>query len=210
MATAAAPRLLQLRAQTQVALLVEALPALPATVVATTKTEATLLLGRDAIVPARMLHRRPAAVEVALDGRRFRGEGELAMVTGRRGRVRDDTVVFRFDTGAPKLRRVHPRAPAILPVTVVPIHAPLPPARAQTVDLSAGGALVRAPAAMERGQAVHLPLQLPGEELPVPAAGAVVRRTPEGLLGVRLDRMRPADRELVIRWIGERGGDGLH
>ena len=206
MATATAPRLLKLRAQTQVALLVEALPALPATVVATTKTEATLLLGRDTLVPARMLHRRPASVEVALDGRRFRGEGELAMVTGRRGRVRDDTVVFRFETGAPKLRRVHTRTPAILPVTVVPIKAPLPPALAQTVDLSAGGALVRAPAAMERGQELHLHLQLPGEELPVPAAGAVVRRTPEGLLGVRLDRMRPADRELVIRWISERGG----
>jgi hypothetical protein len=44
-------------------------------------------------------------------------------------------------------------------------------------------------------------LQLPGEELPIPAAGAVVRRTDDGLLGVHLDKMRPHDRKLVDEWI---------
>jgi hypothetical protein len=130
MATApASTRLLPLRANAQVALVVESFPALIATVVATTKTQATLVLSRDTVVPARMLHRRPAALEAVAGGRRFRGEGEVAMVTGRRGRVRDDAVVFRFSDGTPKLRRVHPRAPAILPVTVVPVRAALPPAR---------------------------------------------------------------------------------
>ena len=28
-----------------------------------------------------------------------------------------------------------------------------------------------------------------------------MRRTDDGLLGVRLDRMRDADRELVLRWV---------
>jgi hypothetical protein len=35
----------------------------------------------------------------------------------------------------------------------------------------------------------------------VPAKGAVVRRAGEGLVGVRLDTMRQADRDLVARWI---------
>ena len=63
------------------------------------------------------------------------------------------------------------------------------------------GALLRSGSALDRGAEVQVHLQLPGEELPIPAAGAVVRRTDNGLLGVRLDRMRDADRELVDRWI---------
>lgn len=153
-----------LRARAQVALVADAFPALPATVVTTTRSDATLLLGPE--------------VRGAVEGRRFRGEAEIAMVTGRRGRVRDDTVVLRFSSCAPGLRRVHPRAPAVLPATVVPVGSRLAPAPAPapTLDLNAGG--------------------------------AVVRRTSEGLLGVRLDRMRPADRDLVIRWIQGRAGGG--
>lgn len=200
MSVAGAP-LLPLRARDRVAIVVESLPVLPATVVATSRNEATLLLGRDQALPARMLHRRPAAIETAVGGRRYRGEGELAMVSGRRGRVRDDAVVFHFAGTEARLRRRDLRAPAVLPVTMVPVRAQLPPARALTVDISAGGALVRAPAEIASGQELLLHLQLPTEDLPIPAAGAVVRRTADGLAGVRLDRMRPADRDLVIRWI---------
>ena len=79
------PRLLPLRPRDQVALVVESM-VLPATVVSTSRREATLLLAPDATVPARMLHRRHAAIETAVEGRRYRGEGELAM-TSRSGRV---------------------------------------------------------------------------------------------------------------------------
>jgi hypothetical protein len=192
-----APRLLPLRARDQVALLVDELPALPATVVATAHQEATLVL-TSAPLPARMLHRRRATLERSHEGARFRGEGRLAMVAGRRGRVLEDTVLFHFG-GEP--RRAHVRRPAVLPVTLVPMAAPAPPSRALTIDVSAGGALVRSGAPLDRGEEVQLHLQLPDEELPVPAAGAVVRRTASGLLGVRLDRMRATDRELVLRWI---------
>jgi PilZ domain len=204
---AALPEMLPLRARDRVALYVEDLPALPATVVGTDSAAATLLLG-DGALPARMLHRRRAALERALDGRRFRGVGTLAMAVGRRGAVREDTVVFHFGealaaaapAGVPQ-RRALPRTPAVLPVTLVPLTAPVAPARALTLDVSPGGALVRSGATLDRGAEVHLHLQLPGEELPVPAAGAIVRRTAEGLLGVRLDRMRPADRALVEQWL---------
>lgn len=199
----AAPRLLPLKAHDRVVVVVEALPALPATVATTGPTEATLLLDQGA-VPARVLHRRPAVIETSAAGRRYRGDGELHMVSGR-GRVRDDAVVFRFATEGSPLRRVHTRAPAVLPVTVVPITADLPPARALTVDLSAGGALVRGPRALGDGHELLLHLQLPDEDLPIPARGAVVRHTPDGLLGVRLDRMRPADRRLVVDWVLRNG-----
>ena len=206
--SAASPRLLPLRARDHVALLVDAMPALAATVVDTSRHEATLLLG-DASLPARMLHRRTAVIETHADGRRYRGEGQLAMASGRRGRVRDDTVVFHFASGRTSLRRVHLRAPAVLPVTMVPVHAELPPTRTQTVDISAGGALVRATAPVPHGEELLLHLSLPDEDLPIPAAGEVVRRTADGLLGVRLDRMRPADRDLVVRWIQEQAERGI-
>ena len=195
--SSAGTRMLPLRAPDRVVLLVDELGAQPATVVATAPASATLLLDSSGL-PARMLHRRRGALERTHDGVRFRGEGDLAMAEGRRGRVRDDTVVFHF-RGAQ--RRSDPRSPAVLPVTLVPMDEPISPARALTLDISTGGALVRSAAPLSAGATVQLHLQLPEEELPVPAAGAVVRRTPEGLLGVRLDRMRPADRELVESWI---------
>jgi hypothetical protein len=195
----AAARPLSLKAHDRVVLVVEALPALPATVATTGRSEATLVLDQGA-VPARVLHRRPASIETTVGGRRYRGDGELHMVSGR-GRVRDDAVRFCFQPDAPPLRRVHERMPAILPVTVVPVRADVAPARGLTVDISAGGALVRAPRAMADGHELLLHLELPGEDLPIPARGAVVRRTADGLLGVELSRMRPADRALVMDWV---------
>ena len=197
MTAAAQTRMLPLRAPDRVVLVVDALPAQPATVVATGPASATLLLD-EGTMPARVLHRRRAAVERTHEGVRFRGEGDLAMAEGRRGRVRDDTVVIHF---RPASRRSEPRAPAVLPATLVPMDEPISPARGLTLDISTGGVLLRSAAPLESGSTVQLHLQLPDEELPIPAAGAVVRRTPEGLLGVRLDRMRPADRALVDAWI---------
>ena len=196
---ATAPQVLPLRPHDQVVLLVEQFPALPATVVSTTKTEATLLLAAGA-PPARVLHRHPAALEIVVDHKRYRGDGFLAMVA-RRGKVRDDAIAFHFTNAESPVRRVHIRAPAVLPVTLVPVRAPLPPSRALTVDISAGGALVRAPAELDHGQPLLLHIELPDEDLPIPARGAVVRRTPDGLTGVRLDTMREADRELVLAWV---------
>ena len=190
---------MSLRVRDRVALIVPSFAPLPATVASTDRASATLVIDGSPI-PARMLHRRPASIETAIEGRRFRAEGELAMVAGRRGRAREDAVAFHFAAGAP-LRRRETRAPAILPVTLVPVHAQLPPAQGLTLNVSAGGALLRGPSSLRDGHELLLHLHLPSEELPIPAKGEVVRRTDDGLLGVRLDRMRPSDRELVLRWI---------
>lgn len=198
MSAAAATHMVTLRSPDRVVLLVDELPAIAAMVVATTKAQATLLLDPSVGLPARMLHRRRGALERHADGRRFRGEGDVSMVETRRGRARDDTVVFHFR--APQ-RRFQERTPAVLPVTLVPLDAPVSPARALTLDLSPNGALVRSGAPLDPGSELQVHLQLPTEELPIPAAGEVVRRTPDGLLGVRLDRMRDADRALVDAWM---------
>ena len=197
---AASPQALSLRVHDRVALLVDAFAPLPATVAATERTQATLVLDGGPF-PARMLHRRPAAIETALHGRRFRAEGELTMVAGRRGKVREDAVAFHFGDDRTPLRPRETRAPAVLPVTLVPVRAEVPPARGLTLNVSASGALVRGPAALGDGQELLLHLHLPTEELPIPAKGEVVRHTAEGLLGVRLDKMRASDRELVLRWV---------
>ena len=193
--------MMSLRVRDQVALIVDALAPLAATVAATERTQATLVLGSGSPVPARWLHRRPAAIETALEGRRYRAEGELAMVSGRRGKAREDAIAFRFASGSPKMRRRDERAPAVLPVTLVPVQADLPPARGLTLNVSASGALLKGPRELGGGDELLLHLHLPGEQLPIPAHGEVVRRTADGALGVRLDQMRPADRELVLRWI---------
>lgn len=189
--------MLPLRSGDRVALYVDDLAPVPAAVVDTTPLQATLLLGEGAM-PARLLHRRTAAIERFWEGRRFRGEGVLAMTMGRRGQIREDTVVLHF---GPQQRRATPRVGAVLPVTLVPTESPVGPARALTLDVSTRGALVRSPTPIRPGSPLQVHLQLPGEELPVPAAGAVVRRTESGLLGVRLDRMRDGDRALVERWL---------
>ncbi|HEV3001474.1 MAG TPA: PilZ domain-containing protein [Solirubrobacteraceae bacterium] len=197
---------MSLRVRDRVALLVEDFAPLAATIAATDRAHATLVLDDRGPVPARMLHRRAAAIETAVDGRRYRADGELAMVAGRRGRAREDAIGFHFRAAGPRLRPREARAPAVLPVTLVPVHAELPPARGLTLNVSASGALLRGPAALDSGHELLLHLHLPSEELPIPARGEVVRRTGDGLLGVRLDRMRPADRELVVRWIAEQAG----
>jgi PilZ domain-containing protein len=189
---------MSLRVRDRVALIVEAFAPLPATVAATGKTQATLLLD-DGPIPARMLHRRPAALETAIEGRRYRAEGELAMVA-RRGKAREDAIAFHFGDGR-RLRPRETRAPAILPVTLVPVRTEVAPARGLTLNVSAGGALLRGPSDLQSGHELLLHLHLPSEDLPIPARGEVVRRTGDGLLGVRLDRMRDADRELVLRWV---------
>jgi hypothetical protein len=184
-----------------VALLVDSLAPLPATVASTQKTQATLVLDGAGPIPARMLHRRRAAIETALHGRRYRAEGELAMVAGHRGRAREDAIAFHFGDGTRRMRRREERAPAVLPVTLVPVHAP--PTQGLTVNVSASGALLRGPDEIAQGDELLLHLHLPSEELPIPAKGEVVRRTGDGFLGVRLDRMRDADRALVLRWVAE-------
>jgi hypothetical protein len=202
-----APRHMSLRVNDRVALVVDAFGPLPATVAATAQDAATLVLG-DQPVPPRVLHRRAAAIETAAGGRRYRAEGQLAMAAGARGRAREDAVVFHFAPPAAPPRRVHERAPAILPVTVVPMHAELPPARGLTLNVSGGGALVRGPSRLRSGAELLLHIELPDEELPIPARGAVVRADGDGLLGVRLDRMRAADRDLVMAWVRDQQRPG--
>ncbi len=201
---AAAPRLVALRAGDRAALVVDGLAPLAVTVAATQARAATLVLADPGAVPVRLLHRRRAAVEVAGAVTRFRAEGAVAMVAGRGDRVRGDVVSFLFAPPEPPPRRAAPRAPAVVPVTVVPVRAELPPRRGATVDLSGAGALLRGAAGLEPGAPLSLLLELPGEDLPIPAAGEVVRATADGLRGVRLDRVRPADRALLQRFLATR------
>jgi hypothetical protein len=194
------PRLVPLRAGSRAVLSVAGLVPLPVTVAAVDAEVATLVLDAPGSGPARMLHRRAAALEVVADARRFRADGTLAMVAGARGGVREGVITFRPGGAGPPSRRRDPRVPAIVPVTLVPVAAGLASAHGLTIDVSAGGLLVRGGPALRAGQVLGLRLTLPAGEAPVRAAGEVVRTTPDGLRGVRLDRVRPADRERLLRW----------
>lgn len=200
MAATATPRVLPLRSGAHVALLVESFDPMPATVATTSRSEAMLVL-ESAQVSARILHKRRASLELAIEGQRYRADGELTMVSGRWGKVREDAIGFHFGSSAPPLRRQHPRTPAILPVTFVPVQTELAPARGMTLNVSPGGVLVKAPASVSAGSALTLLLQLPSEDLPIPALGEIVRSHGHGVHGVRIERMRDADRERVLEWI---------
>ena len=200
MAATATPRVLPLRSGAHVALLVESFDPLPATVATTSRSEAMLVL-ESGQVSARILHKRRASLELAIEGQRYRAEGELTMVSGRWGKVREDAVGFHFGTSAPPLRRQHTRTPAILPVTFVPVQTDLAPARGMTLNVSPGGVLVKAPAPVSPGSALTLLLQLPSDDLPIPALGEIVRSHGQGVHGVRIERMRDADRDRVLEWI---------
>jgi hypothetical protein len=201
MATAS-PRLLPLRSGAHVALLVESLSPITATVATTTRREATLVFD-TAQVPPRVLHKRRAALETAVDGQRYRAEGELTMVSGRWGKVREDAVGFTFGTSGPPLRREHSRTPAILPVTFVPVSAEQAPARGMTLDVSPGGVLVRAGTRVDQGSELTLLLELPSDDLPIPARARVVRSGGKGLHGLQIERMRPGDHDRVLEWLAE-------
>jgi hypothetical protein len=189
---AAAPRHVPLHAGGRALLVVPGVAPVRVSVATTSAELATLVL-EDAALPARLLHRSPAAILV---GHRFRADGRLTMVADARGRVRDDVLAFR---PAPQRRR-DPRLPAVVPVTLVPAAPELPAGHGLTLDLSAGGLLVRGGPELGEGEPLALQLTLPADDPPVRAAGEVVRTTPDGLRGVRLDRVRPADRERLLRW----------
>jgi hypothetical protein len=203
---AAPPRLVPLRAGSRAVLAVAGVSPLGVTVAAVAAGVATLVLEHDPPLPVRLLHRAPGVLDVLADGRRFRTDGLVAMVAGTGGRVRDGVLTFRPTPDGPPSRRRDPRLPAVVPVTLVPVVAELPATHGLTIDLSATGLLVRGGPGLAEGQELALQLTLPAAEPPVRAAGEVVRTTPDGLRGVRLDRLRPADRERLVRWARARGG----
>ena len=195
---AKAPSTMALRVRDRVALIVDAFAPLPATVAATAPTQATLVLDGGPI-PARMLHRRTAAIETSVQGRRFRAEGALTMVASKRGKAREDAIAFHFDDGRPRLRPREDRAPAILPVTFLPMSGDLPPARGLTLNVSAGGALVRGPSGLpsRRGAAAQPPPPHRGPADPRqgrdrPAHRRRPARRPPGPHARRRPRARPA------------------
>src|SRR3712207_5665453 len=147
---ATGPNELPLNPRDRVVVDVTSLPPFPATVARVANNEATLVLD-DGAVPARVLHKRPAALQMAVGGKQYRGDGVLAMVA-RGGRVRDDAIAFHFLSSQAPMRRVHTRAPAVLPVKVVPLDAPLRPTNALEVGLSARRPLLHGPPHLRRGE----------------------------------------------------------
>ena len=95
-------------------------------------------------------------------------------------------------------RREHVRVPVVRPVS---IELPeLPSAIGTwTVDLSAGGLLLAGPDVLDVGTRLGFTLDL--EARRVDGEAVVVRDTPEGRHGLRIERISAADRELLVHFV---------
>ncbi len=148
---------------------------------------------RDALVPGIRSYvvcgdyDRPSALRV-----------EIMQVTGSRVVLR---LLDRFTLGQ---QRAFSRLEADWPITLDAGSGPVP---ARTVDVSAGGALVRSPVALRAGATVRVALELPGGGAPVRTAARVVRSGSDGA-ALRFVDMTTADEARVAEVVLEALGSG--
>lgn len=202
--------MVRLRRHTPVTVAVPALESLHAVVVDAGEDGALLALTRAAETPTRFFNRQPAELEAVTRLGVVRWSGTLAAVAGAGGRrVREDVLRFHARAGAEDVlqRRENVRAEAILSATVRP-DAPLPLEHvARTLNVSGSGVLLSGARELRPEERLSVALSLPDEV--IEAGGRVVRASADGLRGVALDRIRPRDRERLIRYVFARQRAGL-
>jgi hypothetical protein len=171
---------------------------------------------RAAPVPVRQLHRLPGSlrrdghpplrgllVAVAAEGgglhpQRLDFVEDVAAIA--QPEARDEAVARIPD----RQRRTAVRVPVTLPYTFSAVIADRDWGEGQTVDLSAGGALVRDIEAGLPGDPLRGRLWLPALDEPVRAHLRVLRVTAEGHRAVRVDAIDPRDRDRVTKFLAER------
>jgi hypothetical protein len=162
---------------------------------------------------------RPGRLSLALEGEalapfkpRTRVELEWLVAEGL-VRARGKVGIFRAGPprlleiavrGSPRLaeRRTDLRAAIALAVSGWSLQDPTRLLSGRTVDLSASGALLELPMMPEAATILELRISLPDD--PLSALGHVVRRTPGGLVTVRLAPEQPADVERLARFVALR------
>jgi hypothetical protein len=190
----------------RVRVLVPQVASLEAVVVrAVTGAAELAVVGADAQVPARFLHRRKATI-VPLAGD-DRVDGTLFAVPGDGGKVREDLLHF-LQAVVPLAPRREPqrrdaaRIDLVRPVAMIPEGFKVGWLNGFTRNVSAGGVLVAGADALTEGDRLRLRFELDSEEDLIDLLARVVRADDDwGLRGLRLERISDPERERIVRFV---------
>jgi PilZ domain len=190
----------------RVRVLVPQVATLQAVVVRAVEGAAELaVVGADARVPPRFLHRRKAAI-VPLSGT-GRVDGMLLAVPSAGGRVREDLLHFLqavvpLAPPRPAQRRDAARIDLVRPVAMIPEGFKVGWLNGFTRNVSAGGVLVAGADALHAGDRLRLRFELDDEEDLIDLLARVVRADDDwGLRGLRLEQLSERERERIVRFV---------
>jgi hypothetical protein len=154
-------------------------------IVAATSKDIAWLLPRDPRDPTPGLLPRPAQIS-------FRHQGHLVVLHGHATRAQQGTVAFQANReGRVDNLRSSPRLDVQLPVQVSAGGAST---ATETLNVSAGGALLASTAVGVRDTAVEVAIQMPSDGPEVRARGLIVRVLPHGT-AIRFTDMDAAARD---------------
>jgi hypothetical protein len=174
--------------------------ALPATVEADDDRTVTLAL---AIQPDRPMDRyrdQQATIEVIT----ARGVRRLAGVVDPDAGHPEVLYVHRTGDEEVLQRRQAVRIEAVVPVKVVVTQPGGAAFETTTVNVSAGGLLVRDPVGLELGSVVSIDIVPEPDAPPIPVAGRVVRRAAAELKGVSIEHVEREDQRRLLRFVAAR------
>lgn len=206
----------------RVQVFVPGLRALPARVVRAVPGAAELLLagkhGADPLVPARFLHGHHGHLRPGDPSASGEIPGRFVAVRTWDDRLHPALVHVVFTIGrsaSPRAgapmgvqRRAFHRAPVTAAVTLVPERFRVGWLDGRTRDLSAGGALVTGAERLREGDRLRLVLELGPDDL-LDTGGRIVRIDGDGLAGLRMDGLSPAERERLVRYVALRQREAL-
>ena len=115
---------------------------------------------------------------------------------------RPDTLHFELRGEAEVVqRREFARADAVRPIRVSRTTDGEDAIDTFMLNVSGGGLLIAGPDTLQPGETVWLDIKLGEPGNVVKAEATVVRTTDEGHRGVRIERIAPKDRELIVRFV---------
>ena len=114
-----------------------------------------------------------------------------------------DAARLDFDTGPEVIqRRQFVRIDTTTTVSLTRADGTLH--KTYTLNLSGAGLLLGGPADLEMDELVKVDIDVGNGEIPIHARGRVVRATPDGHRGVRIEMIEEGDRERLIHFVFER------
>ena len=134
----------------------------------------------------------------------YAGGGGVAELRGALRRDGFSATAVRFEFEATKegiQRRGHVRVDMELPVLLRFTRPDASLVKTQTVNVSGGGMEIVDKVGLPIGALVKIELRLPGESLPVPVTGRIVRRARANTKGVQIERMLASDQDRLVKFI---------
>jgi hypothetical protein len=183
----------------QVAVVLEHIGALPATVESITGAAVKIVLA----VPddrVKRLKGRLVAIEKT-SGRGIQRFSGILSVSGAKDELL--TVVLEGDSERVQ-RRNFVRVPAVVPIKVISLEAGVTAGDTTTINVSGSGVLVKDKWRLPLGIDVRIELQLDPAGEPLRALGRVVRYSSDDEKGIRIQDMPRADEDRLIKFIRDR------